>query len=198
MTARGTSGRSRTRGRLRSVLNLMRDKFGLRSCRPFQPGEYDFKHCLAPVIKKCPAPCVQKISWDDYRARVVSACEFLEGRSRGTLAELEEQMKAAAAKMNFEKAAELRDMIDDLRRTTAPTRRFTRHSLPSTINPVADLKALGDALQLPHLPMVMECFDISNISTTHIVASHGESFKNGVPDKANYRRYRIKRCQGPE
>ncbi len=182
-------------GALRSVLNLMRDKFGLRSCRPFQPGEYDFKHCLAPVIKKCPAPCVQKISWDDYRARVVSACEFLEGRSRSTLAELEEQMKAAAAKMNFEKAAELRDMIDDLRRTTAPTRRFTRHSLPSTINPVADLKALGDALQLPHLPMVMECFDISNISTTHIVASM-VSFKNGVPDKANYRRYRIKGVKG--
>ena len=182
-------------GALRATLNLMRDKFGLRSCRPFQPGEYDFKHCLAPVIKKCPAPCVLKISWEDYRARVVSACEFLEGRSRGTISELEEQMKAEAAKMNFEKAAELRDMIDDLRRTTAPTRRFTRHSLPSTVNPVADLKALGDALQLPHLPFVMECFDISNISTTHIVASM-VSFKNGVPDKANYRRYRIKGVKG--
>ena len=58
-----------------------------------------------------------------------------------------------------------------------------------------DLKALGDALQLPHLPMVMECFDISNISTTHIVASM-VSFKNGVPDKANYRRYRIKGVKG--
>ena len=182
-------------GALRATLNLMRDKFGLRSCRPFQPGEYDFKHCLAPVIKKCPAPCVLKISWEDYRARVVSACEFLEGRSRGTITELEEQMKAEAVKMNFEKAAELRDMIDDLRRTTAPTRRFTRHSLPSTVNPVADLKALGDALQLPHLPFVMECFDISNISTTHIVASM-VSFKNGVPDKANYRRYRIKGVKG--
>ncbi len=182
-------------GALRSTLNLMRDKFGLRSCRPFQPGEYDFKHCLAPVIKKCPAPCVGKISLEDYRGRVTAACDFLEGRSRDTLTDLETQMKAEAAKMNFEKAAELRDMIDDLRRTTAPTRRFTRHSLPSTVNPVLDLKALGDALQLPHLPMVMECFDISNISTTHIVASM-VSFKNGVPDKANYRRYRIKGVKG--
>ena len=41
----------------------------------------------------------------------------------------------------------------------------------------------------------MECFDISNISTTHIVASM-VSFKNGVPDKANYRRYRIKGVKG--
>ena len=64
---------------LRATLNLMRDKFGLRSCRPYEPGEYDYKHCLAPVIKKCPAPCIGKISREDYRARVVQACEFLEG-----------------------------------------------------------------------------------------------------------------------
>ena len=182
-------------GALRATLNLMRDKFALRSCRPFQPGEHDYKHCLAPVIKKCPAPCIGKISPEDYRTRVLAACDFLEGKSRETITDMEKQMHEAAAKMNFEKAAELRDMIDNLRRTTAPTRRFTRHSLPSTVNPVNDLKALGDALQLPHLPMVMECFDISNISTTHIVASM-VSFKNGVPDKANYRRYRIKTVKG--
>jgi excinuclease ABC subunit C len=180
---------------LRATLNLMRDKFGLRSCRPYEPGEYDYKHCLAPVIKNCPAPCVGKISREDYRARVLEACDFLEGRSREMLDSLEADMKEAAAKLNFEKAAQLRDMIDDLKRTTAPTRRFTRHSLPTSINPVADLKALGDALQLPHLPLIMECFDISNISTTHIVASM-VSFKNGVPDKANYRRYRIRTVKG--
>ena len=173
----------------------MRDKFGLRSCRPYQPGEYDFKHCLAPVIKKCPAPCVGKISPEDYRARVVSACEFLEGKSRDTVAELETEMHTAAAKMNFERAAQLRDMVDNLKRTTAPTRRFTRHSLPTSINPVSDLKALADALALPHLPLVMECFDISNISSAHIVASM-VSFKNGIPDKANYRRFRIRGVKG--
>ncbi len=178
-------------GALRATLNLMRDKFGLRSCRPYQPGEYDFKHCLAPVIKKCPAPCVGKISPEDYRARVLAACDFLEGKSRDTVAELEAQMHEAAAKMNFEKAAQLRDMVDNLKRTTAPTRRFTRHSLPTSINPVSDLKALADALTLPHLPLVMECFDISNISSAHIVASM-VSFKNGIPDKANYRRFRIR------
>ncbi len=178
-------------GALRATLNLMRDKFGLRSCRPYQPGEYDYKHCLAPVIKKCPAPCVGKISPEDYRARVLAACDFLEGKSRDTVAELEAQMHEAAGKMQFEKAAQLRDMVENLKRTTAPTRRFTRHSLPTSINPVADLKALSEALQLPHLPLVMECFDISNISSAHIVASM-VSFKNGIPDKANYRRFRIR------
>lgn len=182
-------------GALRSTLNLMRDKFALRSCRPAEPTEYDFKHCLAPVIKKCPAPCIGRITREDYRARVLLACDFLEGRSREMLSSLDAEMRDAAAKMNFEKAAELRDMIEDLRRTTAPTRRFTRHSLPSSIDPVADLRALGDALSLPHLPLTMECFDISNISTTHIVASM-VSFRNGVPDKANYRRYRIQTVKG--
>ena len=45
--------------------------------------------------------------------------------------------------------------------------------------------------------MIIECFDISNISTTHNVASM-VCFKNGKPDKANYRRYRIRTVQGPE
>jgi excinuclease ABC subunit C len=52
-------------------------------------------------------------------------------------------------------------------------------------------------LQLPRLPVVMECFDISNISTTHVVASM-VCFRNGVPDKDNYRRYRIRTVEGQD
>jgi len=84
-----------------------------------------------------------------------------------------------------------------LRRTTKPMRRFTRHSLPSAIDPQADVRALADALRLPDLPRVMECFDISNISTTHVVASM-VSFRDGLPDKNNYRRYRIRTVQGQD
>ena len=68
---------------------------------------------------------------------------------------LEDEMRKAAEKLDFEKAAELRNMLEDLRRTTKPMRRFTRHSLPSTIDPQADVRALADALQLPVLPHVM-------------------------------------------
>ena len=48
-----------------------------------------------------------------------------------------------------------------------------------------------------NLPKVMECFDISNISTTHVVASM-VSFRDGVPDKNNYRRYRIRTVEGQD
>jgi excinuclease ABC subunit C len=88
-------------------------------------------------------------------------------------------------------------MVEDLRRTTRTTRRFTRHSLPSTVDPEKDVQALRDALQLPRNPAVMECFDISNISTTHVVASM-VCFRDGVPDKDNYRRYRIRTVQGQD
>src|SRR5437870_13020149 len=110
---------------------------------------------------------------------------------------LDEQMRKAAEKMEFEKAAELRNMIDDVRQTTKQVRRFTRGTLPSAIDPLADVQALGDALQLPRLPRVMECFDISNISITHVVASM-VCFRDGVPDKDCYRRYRVRTVEGQD
>lgn len=178
-------------GALRSTLNAIRKKFGIRSCRPPEPGERDFRHCMDAVIKNCSAPCVGRIERDAYLSRVEEACEFLDGESRHMIEQVEAEMKKAAEKLDFEKAAQLRNLLDDLKKTTKPMTRFTRKSLPSSIDPEADLAALGDALGLSKPPTIMECFDISNISSTHIVASMVR-FKNGVPDRANYRRYRIK------
>jgi excinuclease ABC subunit C len=62
---------------------------------------------------------------------------------------------------------------------------------------MADVQALADALQLSDAPRVMECFDISNISTTHVVASM-VCFRDGVPDKNNYRRYRVRTVEGQD
>jgi excinuclease ABC subunit C len=62
---------------------------------------------------------------------------------------------------------------------------------------MADVQALADALRLPDIPRVMECFDISNISTTHVVASM-VCFRDGVPDKSNYRRYRVRTVEGQD
>jgi excinuclease ABC subunit C len=178
-------------GALRTTLGAIRKKFGLRSCRPSVPTERDYRHCLDHIIKNCSAPCIGKIAQADYLRRIEEACEFLEGASRQMIEQVETEMKAAAAKLDFEKAAQLRNLLDDLKRTTKPMTRFTRKALPTTIDPEADLRALADALQLGRPPRIMECFDISNISSTHIVASMVR-FRDGVPDRANYRRYRIK------
>jgi len=184
-------------GALRSTLNAIRKRFGLRSCRPMVPGERDYKHCLDHIIKNCSAPCVGKISPEEYQQRVEEACAMLDGQSREMQEAIELEMKQAAEKLDFEKAASLRNLLDDLKRTTKPIRRFTRKSLPTTIDPREDMAALRDALQLESIPRVMECFDISNITTTHIVASMVR-FRDGIPDRSNYRRYRIRTVAGQD
>jgi excinuclease ABC subunit C len=179
-------------GALRQTLNFMRKKFGVLTFGRGSPTARELKSSTYQVPVR-----LSEISAEQYRYRVEQAMEFLEGHSRELIAALEEEMRKAAEKMDFEKAAELRNMIEDLRNTTKPTRRFIRGSLPSTIDPMADVKALADALQLPRPPAVMECFDISNISTTHVVASM-VCFRDGVPDKDCYRRYRVRTVQGQD
>jgi excinuclease ABC subunit C len=179
-------------GALRQTLNFMRKKFGVLTFGRGSPTERELKSSTYQVPVR-----LSEITAEQYRQRVAEACEFLEGHSREMISSLEEEMRKAAEKTDFEKAAELRNMIEDLRNTTKPTRRFTRGSLPSTIDPAAEVRALADALQLPRLPVVMECFDISNISTTHVVASM-VCFREGVPDKDNYRRYRVRTVEGQD
>ena len=179
-------------GALRQTLNFMRKKFGVLTFGRGSPTERELKSSTYQVPMR-----LSEIDPETYRQRVAQAAEFLEGHSREMMEALEAEMQKAAAKLDFEKAAELRNMLDDLRRTTKPMRRFTRHSLPTTIDPRADVQELAEALQLPRLPKVMECFDISNISTTHVVASM-VCFRDGAPDKDNYRRYRIRTVEGQD
>ena len=103
-------------GALRRTIDWMNREFGLRSCRPLEPGENDYRHCHDDVIKNCTAPCMGRINRDDYLLRVEQACEFLKGHSKDMVGTLEEEMHAAAEKLNFEKAAELRDMIENLKK----------------------------------------------------------------------------------
>ncbi len=184
-------------GALRTTLNWVKKRYGLRTCRPLVPGEADYKHCHNDVIKNCSAPCILRVTKDEYRERVNEACGLFEGSAKEPIRELRDEMHKAAEKMDFERAAELRDMVEALKRTTKPMRRFTHKMLPTVLDTQEDLRALGDALGMPAPPQVMECFDISNISTTHIVASM-VCFRNGEADRANYRRYRIRTVKGQD
>jgi excinuclease ABC subunit C len=69
--------------------------------------------------------------------------------------------------------------------------------LPIALDPEKDLAELGEALGLPAPPQRIEGFDISNISGTFAVASL-VSFRNGRPDRANYRRFKIKSVTGQD
>ncbi len=186
-------------GALRATISWLNRKFGLRACRPLNPGENDYRHCNADIIRNCSAPCILRITREDYLRRIDEACQVLEGRGRREIfSDLEADMAKAAERLDFEKAALLRDVLDNLRKTLNPTRQFTRgRGVPTTVKPVEDLSDLGEALGLDGPPRVMECFDISNVSSNHIVASMVR-FTDGKPDNQNYRRYRIRTVAGQD
>jgi excinuclease ABC subunit C len=183
----------------RHTLTLARRKFNLRGCRPFTPGAEDYKHCLYGHLKYCTAPCIGNVTSEDYRRQVEAACEFLAGQTGEMERELEGQMKLAAAAEDFEKAAQYRDAMADLRRTTQKTRKFPRvpYNLPLALDPARDLEELARSLNLPRSPARIEGFDISNISGTFAVASL-VAFRDGRPDRSNYRRFRIKTVEGQD
>jgi excinuclease ABC subunit C len=186
-------------GALRSTLTMIRRKFNLRGCRPLTPGEADYKHCLYGNLKYCTAPCIGNVSRDQYLLQVQAASEFLSGQSEEFEKQLEEEMKKAAAALDFEKAASLRDALDDLRRTMKKTEKFERlpYTLPLAIDPDKDLQELAAVLGLSAPPERIEGFDISNISGTFAVASM-VSFRLGRPDRSNYRRFRMKTVTGQD
>ncbi len=184
-------------GAVRRTVALARRKFRLRGCRALTPGEQDYKHCLYGHLKFCTAPCIANVTREDYLRQVTAACEFLDGQSEELKNELESEMKKAATALNFEKAAQIRDMLDDLRRTTEKTRKFVRvpYKLPVSIDPGTDLLELQEVLRMPCAPRLIEGFDISNISGTFAVASMVR-FTDGKPDRAGYRRFKMKTVVG--
>ena len=178
---------------LRHTLDLARHRFNLRGCKPLTPGESDYKHCLYGHLEVCSAPCVGKVSREQYRMQVENACEFLAGHCAEMVDDLEASMQKAAETQDYERAARLRDQIEALRDTTRKTTRYHRlpNQLPLAIDPERDLAELASVLGLPEPPARIEGFDISNISGTFMVASM-VVFRNGRPINADYRRYKIK------
>jgi len=186
-------------GALRRTLNLVRHKFNLRGCRPLNPDASDYKHCLYAHMKVCTAPCIGNVTREQYLMQVTAGCDFLDGQCDEMATELEAQMKKAAAAQDFEQAAQLRDLLKDIKSTTQKTEKFERvpYKLPVAINPESDLRELARVLGMPQPPARIEGFDISNISGTFAVASL-VSFWHGRPDRANYRRFKIKTVTGQD
>ncbi len=94
----------------RKTIHLINKSLGVRGCREAIPGRRK-RPCLEYDLKLCTAPCVQFISKTDYRARVQDALFFLEGKAENLLKSLKQQMMEAAAAEQFERAAQVRDLI---------------------------------------------------------------------------------------
>lgn len=97
-------------GAVNSVLDTVQKAFLLRSCRDnvFHNRQ---RPCLLYQIKRCSAPCVGKISQDNYRKLVDEALDFLEGKNTKIQDELSLLMQQASDNLDFELAMSYRDRI---------------------------------------------------------------------------------------
>jgi len=102
-------------GAVKETLQQIHKLFRIRNCRDTFFANRS-RPCLQHQIGRCTAPCVDLISPEDYAQDVDAAVKVLEGRSTEVDAQLNMQMDAAAARLDFERAAELRDRLAALRR----------------------------------------------------------------------------------
>lgn len=97
-------------GAVRVYIDLIQRLFFLRTCY-----EMPKKECLNYHIKRCTAPCIGKVSRDDYARQVRDAVSFLSGDVQNLVRELETRMRGYAAQLQFEKAQAVKDKIDAIR-----------------------------------------------------------------------------------
>ncbi len=97
-------------GSVNTTINALQKLFLLRSCNDGFMARRD-RPCLLYQIRRCSAPCVDRISQDDYAELVRQAKDFLGGKSSAVQREIEAQMHAAAEALDFERAAMLRDRL---------------------------------------------------------------------------------------
>ena len=276
-----------------NLQRLVTKVFKLRTCKNMHK-----RACLNYHIGNCTAPCVEKVTKEQYAEQVKNARVFLEGKFDTTLQSLETQMQQAAVDQKFERAMELRNQIASIRLLTqkqlvdnekrfdqdvmvfcqegdkihviqmglrkgvllgkkeftvdrqlvveqeflkafyavnqipreillnkpcwqdedekaaleeflyakrlAPVKltmpksgnklslvQLAEKNLQSSLTGNNVLVDLQKVLNLPKLPRIIECFDISNLGQEHIVAGMVR-FTDAKPDKKNYRKFKIK------
>ncbi|QLE85400.1 excinuclease ABC subunit UvrC [Shewanella sp. Scap07] len=104
-------------GAVRESLHLLQKIFPIRQCEDIYYKARS-RPCLQYQIGRCSAPCVGKVSDEDYAAQVKLASLFLKGKDQQVMGELVSQMDLASQALEFEKAALYRDQISALRRVT--------------------------------------------------------------------------------
>jgi excinuclease ABC subunit C len=108
-------------GSMRRALNVVKRIFTVRSCNYDMPRVMPERACLDYHIGRCKAPCILAQTQEDYRAMIDEVVLFLEGRTDEVMRRVRERMDAAAAALDFEHAAELRDVLQRLDRMEEPT-----------------------------------------------------------------------------
>ncbi|MFJ6131209.1 excinuclease ABC subunit UvrC [Janibacter terrae] len=137
---------------IRETLDLLLRVFPVRTCSKgvFKRAEQSGRPCLLGYIDKCSAPCVGRVTPEEHRALALELCDFLAGDTARFVRRLERRMKEAAAELDFEQAARLRDDV------AALTKALEKSAVVLPDGTDADVFALADdelevAIQVFHV-----------------------------------------------
>jgi excinuclease ABC subunit C len=187
---------------LRAALPLMQRVFKFRTCKleiaDGDEARRHFRPCILYSIKQCTAPCAALVSRADYAAQIARFRQFLESKGSRVRSELSAEMKAAAETLDFERAAELRDQLRALE--GLQKRGLVDQDVQPEvffIDPSQGLARLGEVLNLPAPPRVIEGIDIAHLAGEGLCGAM-VCFIDGRPLKSAYRRYKIKTVSGSD
>lgn len=187
-------------GALRGAIQVLQRVFRFRTCtldiEADDPKWQWYRPCLLANIHQCTAPCNHRITKEEYKKDIQRLRLFLDGKRTALLREMEQEMKEAADKLEFERAAKLRDELQMLERLKLRGDLET-HEQPEVffVDPKKGLSGLKRILKLESEPRSMEGIDIAHLGGEETVASL-VTFLDGIPFKPGYRRFRIRSVDG--
>jgi excinuclease ABC subunit C len=187
---------------LRDAVQLLQRVFKYRTCtldiRADDPRNTRFRPCLLHAIGQCTAPCANRISKEAYRGDVKRFIRFLGSKRSVMIRELRKEMEAASTKLDFERAAALRDQVRAIEKLDEREKRnlgaatdWQPEVTSFAVDPSAGLQSLQKTLCLETEIRCMEAIDIAHLSGGETVGSK-VCFIDGRPFKNSYRRYRIR------
>ncbi|GAA1233806.1 excinuclease ABC subunit UvrC [Oryzihumus leptocrescens] len=137
---------------IRETLDLLLRVFPMRTCSGgvFKRAGQVGRPCLLGYIDKCSAPCVGRVSEQEHRAIAEDFCDFMAGNTTKFVKRLEQRMKDAAAEMDYEQAARLRDDIGALQRALEKSAMVLGDATDADVFALAD-DELEAAVQVFHV-----------------------------------------------
>ena len=160
--------------------------------------------CLDYHLGLCDGPCDNLISIKDYNSNINQVKKFLAGRQKNVLRKLSGEMKKYALDKEFEKAAVIRDRINELSYITQKIdvsfgedeiRVREKKRKESRQNVEGLFRSLDFAV--PKKIIRIECYDVSNIQGTNAITSM-VVFNDGIADKSQYRYFKIRGKETPD
>ena len=102
-------------GAAKEMVNFIKEKYKIRQCRTLKERT---RPCLNYHINKCLAPCMGYVTKEEYRKQIDEIIDLLEGKTDKILKDLEQEMKELSSKLDFEKAAYVRDRMQAIQRVS--------------------------------------------------------------------------------